>query len=91
MATFGKVTFGLAMASLLVGQSAVAASPRAFDTRVGTATTGKAVGFRQSPKAASSDLAGSGFLFPGLAFLVFIGGILVISGVFDGNDTPASP
>lgn len=94
MSVFGKVTFGLAVAGLLVGQSAFAAAPRAADPRLGNASTGQSVGFRQSTKVARKNKDGSEVLIAALTLIPVVGGAAIIAGADGGNnggDTPASP
>lgn len=92
MAVYSKVTFGLALAGLLVGQTAFAEAPRASDPRLGSAQAGKVVGFRQSAKVARKNKDGSEVLIGGLALAAVVAGVVIAVGD-DGNDNdlPASP
>jgi len=95
MAVYSKITFGLALAGLLVGQAAFAEAPRASDPRLGSAQAGNVVGFRQSAKVVhkNGDVAG----IPPLAIMALVPitlGTLAAAGAFDGNNDngpPASP
>jgi len=97
MAVYSKVTFGLALAGLLVGQAAFAEAPRASDPRLGSAQAGSVVGFRQSAKVVrkNGDVAGIPPLALGLVLVPVTLGTLIATGVIernrDRNGPPASP
>lgn len=92
MSIFGKLTFGLAIASLVVGQAAFAVQPRAEDPRTGAATPANVVPIGPSATVAGAGIGGADLLIAGLATVAVIGGIAVIATVdSNGEDAPASP
>lgn len=90
MKVFAKLTAGVALASLVIAQPALAASPRAMNSQATSSAAGKVTGVRASTNVARENNAASGGILIGLVALAAAGAGLYFA-LDDNDDEPASP